>query len=558
VPRVTTLTADVTGLGETVYLQRADLAGLSPATDYNYEIRLNGQIAPTSGVRTFRTNGAGAFRFLVLGDSGDDGAPQLQLAKSFVQESGSLFLHVGDIAYFEASFQQMADYFFAIYPELLSRIALFTAPGNHDYPNDAFTYRTLFSPSTDGVPASGQGRYYSFDWGNAHFVAVDTNASLTAIDQGDRSMLDWLDKDLQGTRQIWRIVYFHHTPFPSSDSKRGDPVCAMVLKYIVPVLDKHAVHLVLSGHEHIYQRTKFRRGGQFFGSGPGTLYVTTGGGGSQFYDPGRADFIAASASGSHFVRIDVGANTLTGQAVRPFGEILDQWSISATPLLGDPPAVDAASFTAGPAPGALVSLYGWNLATGDASAAALPLPTQLSGTQVLVDGAAVPLLFASRTQLNAQLPFDLSAKPSIEVRSSGGSASSAFTPRAVGPAIFLLRLNGDSLPAAVHVDGRLVDAANPAASGEWISVFLTGLGRVKGVATPGLPAPSSPLLETQAVVTARVGGLPAQVAIACLAPGFTGLYQVNLRIPTGLQPGAWRLQIFADGQGSNTPDLPVR
>lgn len=557
-PRIAMLPAERTGLGESVFLHRVDLQALSPATEYTYEIQLNGQPAAADRLLTFRTSGAAPFRFLVLGDSGDNGTPQRQLAQYLVQEAGSFLIHAGDMAYFEGQFQQMSDYFFAIYAALLSRTPLFTAPGNHDYPSDAFAYRTLFTPPANGVPPEGQGRYYSFDWGNAHFVALDTNTPLELAAQGTGAMLDWLERDLRATRQTWRIVYFHHPPFPSTVYKLDDPLCALALKYVTPILERHAVHLVFSGHEHLYQRTKLRRNGEFSESGPGTTYITTGGGGSQIYEPGKASFIAVASGASHFLRIDVGEATLKGEAVGPSGESLDHWSLSAAPVLMDPPALDAAAFRAGIAPGGLISIFGWNFAPGETASTGGTLPRELGGTKVLIDGVEAPLLFATRMQLNAQLPFELSASPSLEIRSPYGLASKTLKPDAVAPAIFTVPSGKTRVAAALHADGRLIDAGNPASAGEWIAVYLTGLGRVKGAIAAGEPAPSSPLFETEAVVRAQIAGWDAEVAIACLAPGFAGLYQVNLRVPAGLEAGPRKVQVIAGGVASNAPDLPLR
>ncbi len=553
-PRVTVLAPALTQLGETAWLQRVDLTGLTPATRYLYELALDGQavtsgLVPAFSTAPLTTQANRPFRVLALGDSGDDGGPQLTLAAALEQEQASFFIHVGDIAYFDGKFQQFADYFFAIYPSLLSRTPLFPVAGNHDYPSDALPYRTLFTPSRTGVPEEGWNRYYSYDWGNAHFVAIDTNTPLDQAIAGNGAMLAWLERDLRETKQTWRIVYFHHPPFPSSAAKLNDPVCDLVRQYITPILERQAVHLVLNGHEHIYQRTKPRRAGEFSAPGPGTVYVTTGGGGSQIYDPGNADFIAAATGVSHYLRLDFSNTELKGQAVGPNGEIYDQWTISAAPVPLDPPVLNAAAFTTAVAPGGLVSLFGWNFSPADATPGT---------TKVFVNGLQVPLIYASRTQLNAQLPFDITGAAEVEVRSAGGSAKRPFTVGTQAPAIFAIPDGSASVAAAIHVDGRLITRAAPAAAGEWVAVYLTGLGAVNGTIAAGQLAPLSPLYLTKATVRALVGGVDAEVAVACLAPGFFGLYQVNLRVPPATAPGVRTLQIIAGGIAGNTLELPVR
>lgn len=538
VVKVTALGPSVSQLPETAWLQKVELRDLTPGTIYTYALQLDGKPVAVGRTMTFQTAGRGPFRFLVLGDSGDNGLPQQALAAALEKEQAAILLHVGDIAYFEGLFQQYTDYFFAIYPGLLARTPLATAPGNHDYVFGGLAYKTLFAR---------QATYYSWDWGNVHFVALDTNTPLEEANARG-AMLAWLEQDLRETKQTWRVVYFHHPPFPSTEGKLNDPNCALALQYIAPVLERQAVHLVLSGHEHIYQRTKPRLGGVFQASGPGTVYVTTGGGGSQLYNPGTADFIASARAGSHYLRFDADETTLKWEVVGPAGEILDRATISAAPAVLDPPVLDSATFSVRVAPGTLVSLFGWNLASADDTP---------ETAQVFVNGLPAPLVFASRMQLNVQLPFDVAGSAELEVRSHTGTAKKAFATSPVAPAIFLIPDGGTQVAAAVHLDGRLVTRANPAMAGEWLAVYLTGLGAVKGGIAAGQRAPLAPLYETVAGVRAQVGGTEAEVSIACLAPGFFGLYQVNLRVPGGAGVGVTPIRIIGAGVGSTPASLPL-
>lgn len=144
-------------------------------------------------------------------------------------------------------------------------------------------------------------------------------------------MLDWLETSLAQTRQAWRIVYLHHTPFPTA-AHRDDEICAGVLERIAPILERHQVHLVLAGHEHLYQRTLPRRGGRFF-NGPGTVYITTGGGGSRVYDAGTDHFIARAAGVPHFLRVGIDGTSLRVEAVSRTGGILDRFTLESTPVI---------------------------------------------------------------------------------------------------------------------------------------------------------------------------------------------------------------------------------
>jgi uncharacterized protein (TIGR03437 family) len=112
--------------------------------------------------------------------------------------------------------------------------------------------------------------------------------------------------------------------------------------------------------------------------------------------------------------------------------------------------------------------------------------------------------------------------------------------------------------------GQPISDITPARAGDFLAVYATGLGSVqgpKGEAGPaaGTAAPLSPLFQTTAKVTARIGGVDAPVRFAGLAPTFAGLYQINVQVPPGVVPGsAIPLKISAAGAGSNTVTIVVQ
>jgi uncharacterized protein (TIGR03437 family) len=558
---VSILPRERTGLAETLYLHRAVLEGLEGGARYRYTVLLDGEEVAAPGETSFVTPGGSVSRFLVIGDTGDGQAAQRRLAGRLAAEHAEVLLHTGDIAYWDGTFLQFEERFFGIYASILTRMALFTTPGNHDYgEQDAFPYRTLFAPSTDGVPAEGRQRYYSFDWGNAHFAVVDTNTPLERAVEGTGRMLAWLEHDLRLTRQPLRIVLLHHTPFPASAHKENDLVSALVRQYVTPVVERAAVHLVLAGHEHVYQRTHPRFQGVFSPDGVGTVYVTTGGGGSQHYDPQRQPFAAAAMGGSHALRLETGPASIRLEAFGPDSQVFDRAVISALPVVEGDAVVNAASGLPGVAPGSLLSIYGWNLAMVDDTSSIVPAPLHRGGVSVRVNDQLLPLLFVSRTQINAQLPFTVTPEgPTMQltVETEVGASHTQLAVRELAPAIFPVRAGDAVVAAALHADGRLVSAAHPAQPGEVLAVFGTGLGPVSGELEAGAPAPASPLLECRLGVRALVGGRDAPVSLACLAPGLVGVYQVNFRVPAGLGAGMHNLHWLVGGAISPGLSLPV-
>jgi uncharacterized protein (TIGR03437 family) len=181
--------------------------------------------------------------------------------------------------------------------------------------------------------------------------------------------------------------------------------------------------------------------------------------------------------------------------------------------------VNAASFVAAVAPGELISIFGSGL-SGPGTA-----------TAVTVNGRAAQVLLASPFQINAVIPADLATGTyPLAVSSPFGSVSQSVTVTAEAPGIFILSMNSDGTAngAVVNQDGTINGPSNPLPRGKVFTVYCTGLGAVKN---------SGSLSVTVATVQATLGAARLPVAFAGLAPGFVGLYQVNVAIPANAPPG---------------------
>jgi len=217
---------------------------------------------------------------------------------------------------------------------------------------------------------------------------------------------------------------------------------------------------------------------------------------------------------------------------------------------------NAAGFGSRLASGSLASLFG----SGLAEAAVLPgrsLPPTLGGLRILVGGSPAPLLFVHPFQANLQVPYGLSPGPqTVQVTSNFGTAQFDITLDEAAPGIFTLP---DASGAVLNQDASLNATLNPAARGSVLQVFTTGLGAVAPSVATGAFAPNSPLSRATATVTATLDGQPAQILFAGLAPGFAGLYQVNVSIPASLPPNAAaKLVIQAGGQDSNAVAVAIQ
>ena len=206
--------------------------------------------------------------------------------------------------------------------------------------------------------------------------------------------------------------------------------------------------------------------------------------------------------------------------------------------------VNAADYTSVVAPGMIVALFGDSMASKVSSATGTPLPTALDGTSVEVNGQAIPLFFVSPKQINAQMPFGISGQLQVRVRTATGiSAPATITVVASAPRLFTKSMDGKGEPILLHSsDWSPGSAASPARPGEYLILFLTGLGAV----SPAIPAGQAagdngtygPLNQLAPnAVTVSVGGKQAAILFAGLAPGFVGLYQINLQAPVDMPRG---------------------
>lgn len=211
------------------------------------------------------------------------------------------------------------------------------------------------------------------------------------------------------------------------------------------------------------------------------------------------------------------------------------------------------------AEGALVSIFGGNFAARTTVASQAPLPTTLDGATVeLIAGSrtvALPLLAVSAGQINAQMPYDVSGAVQVRVRNAAGtSAPVTVTILPSAPKLLTWTMDGRGEAIALHANYSPVRSDSPAAPGEVIILYLTGLGAV----TPAVPAgsragngtPSAPLNHAVYEPLVLIGGQPARIHYAGLAPSFAGLYQLNVQVPETALSGANSIVIAATGQRS--------
>jgi len=173
----------------------------------------------------------------------------------------------------------------------------------------------------------------------------------------------------------------------------------------------------------------------------------------------------------------------------------------------------------------------------------------------------MPLFYVSSTQVNAQIPFDAPVgQAGIAIRR--GSLTSAVRPvtvAAVSPGIFTVNQSGAGAGVIVHAGNfSLVSPASPARAGEYLSIFCTGLGALQHPVPTG-DVPPLPVPQVTVAPEVTIGRVPAVVTFAGVAPGFVGLYQVNVQVAPGTPSGSEQpLQIRMNSLPGNTVTVAVQ
>ncbi len=210
------------------------------------------------------------------------------------------------------------------------------------------------------------------------------------------------------------------------------------------------------------------------------------------------------------------------------------------------------------APGELVSILGVGLGPlPGVSAPRGALPTSLGGVSVTFDGVAVPIAYASSFRLDVQAPFNLVPGNTVSIQITNSTSGSALTstPASVPvtdvvPGTYTNGLGGSGAATAANPDGTTNGLLNPAAKGGFIVVYASGLGAVSPPLAAGALPPVTPLSNVTGTVAAYIGGVSAPVLYAGTAPGFPGLYQVNLTVPSGAASGSQELLIYVNGKST--------
>lgn len=259
------------------------LTGLTPNTTYYYSIGAGGDTLAPAGADnpsdfTFTTPPTPGTvintRIWVLGDAGTSNSNQMAVRDAFYNFTGprtpNLVLQLGDNAYNSGLDSEYQTALFNMYPTMLRKTVFWSCLGNHETNQstafvDSYPYFDIYTLPTLGEAggvASGTEHYYSFNYGNIHFIALDSMTANRAVDDPatpqneDGPMAAWLRNDLQSTTARWIIAFFHHPPYTKgSHNSDTETELIQMRQNFLPILEGAGVDLVLTGHSHIYERS---------------------------------------------------------------------------------------------------------------------------------------------------------------------------------------------------------------------------------------------------------------------------------------------------------------
>jgi hypothetical protein len=391
----------------------AQIQGLRLNTRYHYRVLMNGETLIEGYFTTRKPRGAST-RFVAFGDNSCGDPSDHAIAYYAYQAHPDFVMNTGDNVYNHGLDSEYSRFFFPVYNSdeagpktgapLLRSIPFYSVLANHDltgndprqrqvadftkhpdslgyftnlhlplngpvsptYPLEAFGDPVAVKRFTDcaGVRYPQMGNY-SYDYGDAHFLCLDSNVY---VDPTDSALQEWIAQDLSHTDAPWKIVVYHHPAFNVGREHYSE----QHMRVLAPLLETHGVHVVLNGHEHTYQRT---RPIKFVPSGPGAakhvntgnrlvpgtfavdrkfdgktvtkpdgiVHITTGAGGNDLYDPesndnpskwlhpqdDNADYVARFVSNRHSLTVvDVHRDRLEFSQVDEFGKEADQFVIT--------------------------------------------------------------------------------------------------------------------------------------------------------------------------------------------------------------------------------------
>lgn len=317
------------------YIHSATLDNLIPGHKYVYHIG-DGDNWNKEGSFQTETAMTNVFTFLLFGDS--QSSDYNEWSKTFGQavlqtSDAKFFINVGDLVDNGQQYAQWKSWFAAI-SGYSNQIPVVPVVGNHEtytlIPEKKFSLPIYFTQQFkvgQNGPEGLKGQVYSFDYGNAHFVILDSQIGEERKflpDSLERQQA-WLAKDLAATDKLWKFVFIHRPAYHNRQAESlPDPKTAA----FVPIFDQYGVDVVFSGHDHVNKHTLGLKAGMV--QAPGTVYMTAGRSGTKSYNTMEAkdwDAVYLDPAQPTFNVVKVNGNTFTVNVYQQDGTLIDSWNL---------------------------------------------------------------------------------------------------------------------------------------------------------------------------------------------------------------------------------------
>lgn len=305
-------------------LHQVRLTGLQPATTYHYRVVSGNVISPIYQFRTAPPHGTKTWRMALYGDSRSNPAIHRKVVEQIAKYDVDLIVHTGDIVANGKNYASWRREWFVPLAPLARSVPWVSTIGNHEA--DAENYFSY-------VALPGNERFYSFQFGNARFICLDSNGW---IEKGrDSKQYQWLLERLQEAPPLgadWTFVVFHHPLFSGHKTRPINPLRWDWAPLFVDPL--HNVDAVLNGHDHFYCRT-YPIGRITNPPWQGVVFLTSAGGGAPLYPIRERDYVAAIRSVHHFTLFEFTPGGVSIYAIDINGTPFDGWGLVKGPTKPD-------------------------------------------------------------------------------------------------------------------------------------------------------------------------------------------------------------------------------
>ena len=294
-----------------VKIHEIKLDDLKPGTQYNYKVSYNNTTLESASFTTAPVPGTRNWRMVAYGDNRTYPETHKRIVSQILKLNPSMIIHSGDLVSSGDSYEQWKEQYFDPMKGLSENITVFPSLGNHER-NSPHYYEYM------SVPDENDESYYSFDYGNAHFIALNSNAGEAPFDI-DSEQTKWLIKDLKENADAeWKIVFFHHPLFRCHPTRGIEPQRWVWQE----VFEENGVDLVVNGHDHYYQRT-YGIGNYQGKPSRGIYHLISGGGGAPNYPIVPKVHAANRRSVHHITVMDFLGDRIVGRAIDDEGNIFD-------------------------------------------------------------------------------------------------------------------------------------------------------------------------------------------------------------------------------------------